>query len=189
MRIYKKNGDLHILDENTQMQVAYYGKGLEIPDIGFEKKKKLEEELKKELESNAKELHILKNTKPGLFANKKTKNKYAEKVLDLRNKREAIKAGLCNIDRYKRRYHSSYVSDFAETYFYSRIGFYFPLEGVHINFSYSELEPESLEELLQNFFYMTTDDALNDIREKNRAIVYEDGSRVWTDEEIENFLQ
>lgn len=179
MRIYKKTGELYNLDEDAQMQVNYYGSYKGISKSGLEKRTKLEEELEKGLDSVVKELRILKNTKPGLFANKKTKNEHAEKVLDLRNK----------IDRYKRRYSSPYDSDFAENYFYPRINFYFPLEGVYIRFSYSELESESLEELLQNFFYMTTDDALNEIREKNRAIVYEDGSRVWSDEEIEKFLQ
>lgn len=187
MRIYTKNGELYNLDENAQMKVGYYGSHKSVPKEGLERQKKLEEELKKDLESTARDLIILKNTKPGLFANKEIKNDYAEKVSGLEGKRKAIIDRLRNIEHSKRRY--EYSRDFAETYFFSQISFFFFIEGVPVNFRYSDLEPESLEEILQNFFYITTDDALNEIREKNRAMVYEDGTRVWSDEEIEKFLQ
>lgn len=151
MRIYTTNGTVYILDETLPMKVEFYVEYSKTPKREIEKHEALYDEYGATLQKLQEEFHKLNN--------KSIKTRKQRAVL-LGLEREV------HVVRYDRRACLRKYDD-DEAYYRPRIRMCLLTANTDLSFKYSELEPVSLEEILETFFYLTTDEALNNIsREK-----------------------
>lgn len=173
MKIYTTDGSCHILDEEKISKISYFTTKVELTDKTTEKEENEKNVLKKQIDEI--DLEIIK-----LYSQKRFFG-YKKQIKQL-NDKKTVCTGRMGLKSHLMYPLSSYSN------------IYMPIITIKIDknqyaFHYKQLELDSLNYLLYNYFKLTIQNALSIITEKNKEFTYNDGTRIWSDETIEKFVK